>query len=109
MIDPLMDKIAESKRSDIVDHVAAYKDSLHDTSEKHRKLTMTRVGRIIAGCEFASLAAIDAEKVQRFLRSLRQSENLGQGYEFLVTGRARRPPKNGDRMTTLSVLSDQSQ
>jgi integrase len=38
---------------------------------------MTRVRRIIEGCGFESLAAIEAEPVQTFLRKLRREEDLG--------------------------------
>jgi integrase len=77
LIDPLQDRIAEHKQADIAAHVLAFEESLSDTSEKHRKLTMSRVRRIVAGCGFETLASMDGEKVQSFLRALRKSEDLG--------------------------------
>ena len=77
LIDPMQDKIAEHKQTPIEGHLAEFEESLSDNTQKYVKLTMTRVRRIVEGCGFVSLAAIDGEPVQAFLRKLRREEDLG--------------------------------
>ncbi len=77
MIDPMQDRIAEEKQTDIELQLAAFEESLSDNTPKYVKLTMTRVRRVVQGCGFTNLFAIDSEAVQTYLRSLRKSENLG--------------------------------
>ena len=77
LIDPAQDRIAGHRQTEIGEHLAAFEESLSDNTDKHVKLTMVRVRRIVAGCGFASLAAIEGEAVQTFLRSLRKADDLG--------------------------------
>ncbi len=77
MIDPLQDRIAEQKQTDIELQLAAFEESLSDNSPKYVKLTMTRVRRIVNDGGFATLVGIDGEQVQSVLRSLRKSDGIG--------------------------------
>lgn len=77
MIDPIQDRFAEQKQADINVQLAAFEESLSDNTSKYVKLTMSRVRRIVKGCEFATLSALDGEKVQSFLRSLSKDDDLG--------------------------------
>ena len=77
MIDPLQDRIAEQKQTDIELQLAAFEESLSDNSPKYVKLTMTRVRRIVKDGGFATLVGIEGEQVQGVLRSLRKSDGIG--------------------------------
>jgi site-specific recombinase XerD len=74
LIDPLQDRIAEQKQTDIEVQLVAFKESISDNSPKYIKLTMTRVRRIVTGCSFETLLGIESEAVQSFLRKLRKTE-----------------------------------
>ncbi len=75
--DPQQDRLAEHELVPIADHLTAFEESLADNTGKHVKLTMTRVRTIISGCGFESLADIESEMVQTYMRSLRKAEDLG--------------------------------
>ena len=77
LVDPVQERFVEQKLTPIADILAAFQESLEDNTQKHVKLTMTRVRRIVTGCKFGTLADVDREAVQKFLRSLRKTEDLG--------------------------------
>lgn len=77
LIDPQQDRFAQQKALAIKTHLAAFEESLDDNTGKYVRLTMTRVRRIVEGCGFNSLADIDGEPVQAYLRRLRKEEDLG--------------------------------
>ncbi|MDZ4686573.1 MAG: tyrosine-type recombinase/integrase [Planctomycetaceae bacterium] len=77
MIDVDQERFVEQKQVPIADHLAAFAESLTDNTPKHVSLTMSRARRVVDGCGFETLAGIDAEAVQAFLRTLRKAENLG--------------------------------
>jgi len=73
----MQDRIAGHGQTPINKHLSSFEESLADNTPKYTKLTMTRVRRIIEGCGFATLAAIEAEPVQAFLRKLCKEDDLG--------------------------------
>ena len=77
LIDPSQDRVATHRSAAIAEHLSAFEESLSDNTEKHVKLTMSRVRRVIDGCGFETLGAIDAEEVQSYVRKLRKEEDLG--------------------------------
>jgi len=77
LIDADLERVAATKQSPIEEHLKAFEGNLADNTSKYVKLTMSRVRRIVEGCGFASLAGIDAEAVQIFLRSLRKTDDIG--------------------------------
>jgi site-specific recombinase XerD len=77
LIDPDQERFVERKQSPIEEHLKAFERSLGDNTDKHVKLTMFRVRRIVQRCQFACLGDIEAEKVQTFLRQLCAAEDLG--------------------------------
>ncbi|MCO6042665.1 tyrosine-type recombinase/integrase [Aeoliella sp. ICT_H6.2] len=77
LIDPSQDRVATHRSAPIHEHLSAFEESLSDNTEKHVKLTMARVRRVVEGCGFETLGAIEAEEVQSYLRKLRKAENLG--------------------------------
>jgi hypothetical protein len=48
-----------------------------NNTPKHRKLTMTRVTRVIEGGGFLTLAEMDGEKVVDWLNEFREEEDIG--------------------------------
>ena len=76
LIDPEQERYVEVKQAALKTHLAAFEESLADNSPKHAKVTMARVNRIVEGCGFTTLADIQSEPVQVFLRSLRKGEDI---------------------------------
>ena len=77
MIDAEQERFAEKKLSAIEAHLTAFEESRSDNSPKHVKLTMSRVRRVVNGCGFETLAGIESEAVQVYLRSLRKTAKMG--------------------------------
>lgn len=77
MIDPAQERLLAIKQSPIGDHLAAFDRSLDNTTPKHRKLTMTRVRRLVEASGVKTLADLEAEKVEEALKEIRREEDLG--------------------------------
>ena len=77
MIDPAQERLLAIKRAPIADALIAFDRSLDNTTTKHRKLTMTRVRRLIDASAARTLADLDAERVEEALKGLRRAEDLG--------------------------------
>lgn len=58
-------------------HLEAFDRSLTNNTAKHRRLTMTRVRRVVEGRGFRTLAELDGEKVVAWLNEFREEKNLG--------------------------------
>lgn len=77
MIDPAQERLLAIKQSPIEEHLAAFDRSLANNTPKHRRLTMTRVRRVVEGCGFKTLAEMDGEKVVDWLGEFRDEEDIG--------------------------------
>jgi len=79
LIDGEREERAERRRSEIREHLREYRTSLEakQNTEKHVKLIMSRIDRIVNGCSFATLGDLDATKVEGFLTKLRKKEDFG--------------------------------
>jgi len=77
MIDPQQEKLADQRRTPIGDHLDAFERELSSNTEKYSKLTMSRVRRIVRGCAIQTLADLDADVVQSFLKRIKKSDDLG--------------------------------
>lgn len=77
LIDADQERYACAKLTPIDILLAAFQESLTDNTDKHLKLTLTRVRRIVSGCGFTCLGEIEAEKVRRWLSEYRKTEDLG--------------------------------
>jgi integrase len=77
MIDPAQERLLAIKQSPIEEQLAAFERSLDNTTEKHRKLTMTRVRRLVEGGGFATIGELDAEPVEDALKAIRLEDDLG--------------------------------
>ncbi len=77
LIDPEQERNAEKRRIPLKEHLDAFEKSLTKNTSKHVKLTMSRIRRIVDGCEFTVLADITIESVEQFLVDLCEEEDLG--------------------------------
>ena len=77
MIDGEQERYALERQAPIADHLNKFEESSEGHTGKHVKLTMGRIRRIVAGCNFATLSDITPEAVQSFLRSMRQDRKYG--------------------------------
>lgn len=77
LIDPEQERLAEKRKTPLSQHLAAFEKSLGKNTDKHVKLTMGRVRRIIDGLGFDSAADLSAEAVECFLQELAEQEDLG--------------------------------
>jgi site-specific recombinase XerD len=78
-IDAEQEERAEQKTSEVQEHLVAFRKSLgaKKNTDKHVKLTLSRIERIIDGCEFKTLGDLDADTVEVFMTELREEEDLG--------------------------------
>lgn len=77
LLDPDEERRREAKLTPISDHVEAFEVSLGSNTEKHVKLTLTRVRTIIDGCGISSLSDLNQEQVQSFLTEFMKKEDIG--------------------------------
>ena len=77
MIDPAQERLLAIKQSAINEHLDAFDRSMANNTLKHRKLTMTRVRRVVESCGFRTLAEMDGEKVVDWLNTTREAEDMG--------------------------------
>ena len=76
LVDAEQERYAAAKQTPMEDQLKAYEASLARHSELHVKMTTGRIRRIVAGCNIGKLADLNAERVETYLRALRQEENL---------------------------------
>ena len=77
MVDPEQERLAKIRLMPLGELLDLFEQSLSDNSPKYVKLTMSQVRRVVDGAGFKSLADLDAEAVQSFLRSLRTADGIG--------------------------------
>src|SRR5262245_34888722 len=77
LIDPSQEHIADRRSQPIECHLSAFERSLSRATDKHRKLTMSRIRRIVNGCGFETAGEIEAEALQEFLMGLCRENDLG--------------------------------
>jgi integrase len=77
MVDASLDRIAAQRVIPIDEQLSEFEEALGDNSPQYVKLTMGQVRRTVEGCGFKTLADIDAEAVQKYLRSRRKEEQTG--------------------------------
>jgi len=79
LIDPAEEKLAGHRKAPIDDVVDLYEKNLKSrrTTGKHVTLTLSRVRRIIKGCDFQILSDIETDTVQTYLDELAEEEDFG--------------------------------
>jgi site-specific recombinase XerD len=76
LIDPEIDRLDQSARKPIEQHLAAYSKTLSNrgTTAKHVRLTESRLKSVIDGCKIEKLKDINRDRVADFLHGLRTRE-----------------------------------
>jgi site-specific recombinase XerD len=76
LIDPEIDRLDQSGRSPIAQHLAAYKKALSNrgTTTKHVAMTISRLKFVLDGCKIEKLKDINRDTVSDFLHGLRTRE-----------------------------------
>jgi len=79
MIDAKEEALQERQAAPIEEHLEAFERSLKgkDNTDKHVRLAMGRIRKIVEGCEFLSLGELEPEPVEEYLAELREEEDIG--------------------------------
>ncbi len=79
LIDADQEEQRDQLDSLVESHLSDYEKSLKakQNTEKHVKLTMSRVRKITSGCEFIKLRDIRADDVETYLTELREEDEFG--------------------------------
>jgi len=77
LIDPEEERQAERRKAPLEGHLEEFEKSLGKTTDKHVKLTMTRIRRIVDEADFGSPADIDAESVEAVLMEMKDNGEIG--------------------------------
>ena len=77
MIYPEQERLLAIKQSVVQSHLEMFERAIDNNTPKHRKLTMTRIRRLIDRCGIETIGQLNAEKVEHALKDLRKAEDLG--------------------------------
>ncbi len=77
LIDAKQERMAEQQRRPIEEHLDGFRRSLGHNTDKHIDHTIQRILKIVKGCGFNSIAAIDMEEAVIFLNEYSKDEDLG--------------------------------
>jgi hypothetical protein len=78
MIDPVQEELAGKKKSPIEEHLVAFKVGLtrRKNTNKHVRLMMSRIRRVVRGCGFMTLGDLKREAVECYLAEIRDAAAL---------------------------------
>jgi integrase len=74
LVDARQERIAAARQAPIDEHLSAFEENLAGKAPRYLSMTVARIKNIIAGCDFSSLADIQCEAVQTYLRRRRKTE-----------------------------------
>ncbi len=77
MIDPAQERLLAIKQAPITEALAVFERSLDNATAKHRKLTMTRVRRLVEASGARGIGDLEAERVEETLKEIRLEDDLG--------------------------------
>jgi len=79
MIDADLESNAKRNQVSIKEHLQEFEQSLirRNNTEKHVRLMVGRIQRIVEGCEFKKVVDLSAEVVECYLTDLRETADLG--------------------------------
>jgi site-specific recombinase XerD len=77
IIDPLAEQQVARKQAPIAESLDDFERSMENNTGKHKRLTMTRVRRLVEACGFKTTGELDGEKVEAALKAIRRAEDLG--------------------------------
>ena len=77
LVDPDEERRRDARVGSIEDHLTAFENGLGKNTSKHVRLTMSRVRKIINGCEMKTLTDMTALAVEAFLVDFQKEEDIG--------------------------------
>ena len=77
MIDPEQERLQQGQQALLTDLIPMFEESLSERSAQYQSHTMSRLRKIIEGCEYAKLADIEPEGFVSFLKRLRKKKDIG--------------------------------
>lgn len=79
LIDPELERLAKLRQSSLEDHLVAFETSVRrgKRTEKHVKLLMSRVRRVLSECEAKTPADLRTESVEQSLHEMREEDGFG--------------------------------
>ncbi len=79
LIDVVQEEQVVKKQATVTQQLLDYETALKSkvNSAKHVKLTLTRIRKVVKGCEFKTLADLNADEVETFLTELREEDDIG--------------------------------
>jgi len=79
LIDGEQEESAARRKSDVREHLRAYRTSMEakKNTQKHVKLIMGRIVRVVEGCGFTTLGDLDATEVEGYLTMLSKKKGFG--------------------------------
>ena len=77
LIDPDQERVVKQKKTPLAEHLAAFETSIGKNSDKHVKLTMGRIRRILAGASMDTISDLDIESVEEVVREIMESDDIG--------------------------------
>ena len=69
--------MAAHRISPIESHLDAFEKTLGTKTDKHRKLTMARIKKVISGCGFSTLGDMDGDAVDGFMLEWHDDDDFG--------------------------------
>ena len=105
LIDPQDDKFAKERKRPLAEHLDDYENQLAKRTEKHKKLTMARIRRIVEDGGMETVTDIDIETVEEVLQEVIDTDDIGLrtynhyvdavfGFCGWMVNKARRLPAN---------------
>ena len=79
LIDPALEKLADQRQASIDEILDVYEKVLRGrrTTAKHVSLTLSRIRKVVNGCEFKILSDIAGEAVEEFLGEMTEADGSG--------------------------------
>ncbi|MBX3412618.1 MAG: site-specific integrase [Pirellulales bacterium] len=77
LVDASLDRVNSHRAIPIAEQLDEFEQSLSNNSRQYVRLTMGQVRRIVDGCGIKMLADIDAEAVQKYLRTRSKAKSTG--------------------------------
>ncbi len=78
LIDPKEEKRIQQESLPIAEHLAAFKKSISKNTQKHVKLVMSRINRILEKALIESIADFDIESVEQAMDEITEEDGIGK-------------------------------
>ena len=77
LIDAEAENLANQRKALLSDVLPLFEESISENTQKHIRLIMGRVERVVEGCGFETLGDINCERVEVFMKKFRKQEEIG--------------------------------